>query len=67
MAGSMLRPSIDSLGGYNYDVVVGGIKLLGSVNGQWSYGLTPAEKQKSDEFYQLYWSFVDEAENDLKK
>lgn len=63
----MLRPSIDSLGGYNYDVVVGGIKLLGSVNGQWSYGLTPAEKQKSDEFYQLYWSFVDEAENDLKK
>lgn len=66
-AGGMLRPSINSLGGYNYDVVVGGIKLLGSRNGQWSYGLTPAEKQKSDEFYQHYWSFVDEAENDLKK
>ncbi|KOS62150.1 hypothetical protein FJQ98_17685 [Lysinibacillus agricola] len=66
VAGGVLRPSINSLGGYDYDVVVGGIKVMESVNGQWSYGLTPAEKQKSDEFYQLYWSFVDEAENDLK-
>ncbi|WP_068985584.1 hypothetical protein [Lysinibacillus xylanilyticus] len=66
VAGGMVRPIINSLGGYDYDVADGGIKVLGSVNGQWSYGMTPAEKQKSDEFYQLYWSFVDEAENDLK-
>ncbi|MFJ8458557.1 hypothetical protein ACIQ57_05420 [Lysinibacillus xylanilyticus] len=64
--GGMLRSTNNSLGGYEYDVVVGGITVLGTVNGQWSYGLTPAEKQKSNEFYQLYWSFVDEAENDLK-
>lgn len=64
--GMMVRPSINSLGGYDYDVVIGGIKVLVSRNGQWYYGLTPAEEQKSDEFYQLYWLFVDEAKNDLK-
>ncbi|MFB7159714.1 hypothetical protein [Lysinibacillus sp. NPDC056232] len=66
VASGMLRPINNSLGGYEYDVVVGGITVLGTVNGQWSYGMTPAEKQKSDEFYQLYWSFVDEAKNELE-
>lgn len=66
VAGGMVRPSINSLGGYDYDVVVGGVMVLGSVNGQWGYGPTPAEEQKSDEFYQFYWSFIDEAKNNLK-
>ncbi len=65
-AGGMVRPSINSLGGYDYDVVVGGITILGSTNGQWHYGTTPAEELKSKEFYELYWSFVDEAKNNLK-
>jgi len=64
--GGMVRPSINSLGGYDYDVVVGGITVLGSINGQWHYGTTPAEELKSKEFYQLYWAFVDEAKNNLK-
>ncbi|MEY9973830.1 hypothetical protein ABH966_004230 [Lysinibacillus sp. RC46] len=62
----MVRPSINSLGGFDYDVVVGGITVLGSTNGQWHYGTTPAEELKSKEFYQLYWAFVDSAKNNLK-
>ncbi|MDM5248061.1 hypothetical protein [Lysinibacillus sp. G4S2] len=66
VAGGMVRPIHNSLGGYDYDVVVGGITLLGSTYGQWHYGMTPAEELKSDEFHQFYWSFVDEAKNNLK-
>lgn len=35
--------------------------VVGNINGQWGYGPAPAEEQKSDEFYQFYWSYVDEA------
>lgn len=66
VAGGVLSPSISTSGGYHYDVIVGGVKLLETVNGEWTYGWTPAEKQKSDEFYRLNWLFVDEARNDLK-
>lgn len=65
--GGMVSPIINSFGGYDYDVKVGGQTLLGSSNGKWHYGATPAEEQKTKEFYQLYWSFVDEAKNDLKQ
>ncbi|WP_107948004.1 hypothetical protein [Lysinibacillus parviboronicapiens] len=65
--GGIVRPTMNSLGGYDYDVMVGGHTLLASVNGNWHYGLTPAESMKEKEFYQMYWSFVDEAKNELKE
>ncbi|MGE7094319.1 hypothetical protein ACQKII_23390 [Lysinibacillus sp. NPDC048646] len=64
--GGIVRPTMNSLGGYDYDVIVGGHTLLASVNGKWHYGLTPAESMKEKDFYQMYWSFVDEAKNELK-
>lgn len=65
--GGFANPIINSLGGYDYDVKVGGQTLLENSNGRWHDGETPAEEQKMKEFYQLYWSFVDEAKNDLKQ
>ncbi|MFJ7733692.1 hypothetical protein ACIQXF_17640 [Lysinibacillus sp. NPDC097231] len=62
----IIKPATNSLGGYDYEVVVGGDTLLASINGEWNYGLTPVEKQKKDEFYNLYWSFVDQAKIELK-
>jgi len=62
----IVKPRQNSLGGYDYEVVVGGQTLLTSINGKWHYGLTPAEQQKKDEFNKIYWSFVDQAKNELK-
>lgn len=64
--GGIVSPTMNSLGGYDYDVTIGGHTLLESVNGKWHYGLTPAESIKKQEFYQIYWSFVDEAKKELK-
>ena len=62
----IIKPKQNSLGGYDYEVVVGGQTLLTSINGEWHYGLTPAEQHKKDEFNKIYWSFVDQAKNELK-
>ncbi|MBN6187682.1 hypothetical protein JQN58_12295 [Aneurinibacillus sp. BA2021] len=62
----IIKPKQNSLGGYDYEVVVGGQTLLTSINGKWHYGLTPAEQQKKDEFNKIYWSFVDQANKELK-
>lgn len=62
----IIKPKQNSLGGYDYEVVVGGQTLLTSINGEWHYGLTPAEQHKKDEFHKIYWSFVDQAKNELK-
>lgn len=64
--GGIVSQTTNSLGGYDYDVTIGGHTLLESVNGKWHYGLTPAESIKKQEFYQIYWSFVDEAKKELK-
>ncbi|MFJ7841216.1 hypothetical protein ACIQXG_17375 [Lysinibacillus sphaericus] len=64
--GGIVSPTMNSLGGYDYDVTIGGHTLLESVNGKWHYGLTPAESIKKQEFYQIYWSFVDEVKKELK-
>ncbi|MEC1178236.1 hypothetical protein P9B03_07045 [Metasolibacillus meyeri] len=65
-ADGAIKPAMNSLGGYDYEVVVGGQTLLTSTNGHWDYVMTPAEQQKRDEFYKIYWSFVDQARNELK-
>ncbi|TKI71517.1 hypothetical protein FC756_05285 [Lysinibacillus mangiferihumi] len=64
--GGIVSATMNSLGGYDYDVTIAGHTLLESVNGKWHYGLTPAESIKKKEFYQIYWSFVDEAKKELK-
>ncbi|KOY82801.1 hypothetical protein I6G82_12650 [Lysinibacillus macroides] len=63
-ANGIIKPVMNSLGGYDYEVVVGGQTLLTSTNGNWDYVMTPAEQQKRDEFYKIYWSFVDQARNE---
>ncbi|MFJ7953591.1 hypothetical protein ACIQZG_18980 [Lysinibacillus sp. NPDC096418] len=59
--GGTVSPIANSFGGYDYDVKAGGQTLLRSSNGKWQYDATPSEDQKTKEFYQMYWSFVDEA------
>ncbi|KQL18202.1 hypothetical protein ACFFHH_00415 [Cytobacillus solani] len=65
LAGGTVSSSINSQGGYDYEVKVGGQTLMSSVNGHWLYGKTPAEEQKSKEFYQIYWSAMDQAKAEL--
>ena len=65
--GGSVSSTMNSIGGYDYEVTVGGHTLLQSVNGKWHYGLTPAESIKKKEFYQIYWSFVDESKKELNE
>lgn len=58
---------INSRGGYDYEVNVGGQTLMSSVNGHWQYGKTPAEEQKSKEFYQIYWSTMKQAKAEMNE
>lgn len=46
-------------GGYDYDVKLGGQRVMSCNDGHWSYGLTPAESLKKDKFYQIYGTAYD--------
>lgn len=55
---SKVSPDRKSLskGGYDYDIKANNNVVLGSINGNWTYSLTPAEQIRQDEFNKIYYN-----------
>lgn len=55
-SGGTFDAKYNSKGGYDYDIKVNNSVVLGSINGSWTYSLTPAEQVRQDEFNKIYYN-----------
>lgn len=53
--GGILRCPILTSGGYGAEISFQGAKVLSNTGYGWSYEMTPAELEKKNEFYSIYW------------
>lgn len=53
--GGILRCPILTGGGYGAEISFQGAKVLSNTGYGWSYEMTPAELEKKNEFYSIYW------------
>ncbi len=55
-SGGTFDAKYNSKGGYDYDLKVNNMVVLGSINGNWTYSLTPSEQVRQDEFNKIYYN-----------
>ncbi|MBE6051386.1 MAG: hypothetical protein E7214_12250 [Clostridium sp.] len=55
-SGGTFEAKYNSKGGYDYDIKADNKVVLGSINGNWTYSLTPAEEVRQDEFNKIYYN-----------
>ncbi len=53
--GATLSCPILTGGGYGAEISYQGVKVLSNTGYGWSYEMTPAELEKKNEFYSIYW------------
>ena len=64
--GGMLTCPILSSGGYGAEIECQGVKVLRNTGAGWSYEMTPAELDRKNEFYDIYWKEYRETKNSLE-
>lgn len=62
--GAVISPIINSMGGYDYDVGVGGNTILTSTYGKWYCTLTPAELQRQNLFNKIFENAYETAKSE---
>ncbi len=63
--GGILRCPILTGGGYGAEISFQGAKVLSNIGYGWSYEMTPAEVEKKNEFYSIYWKEYKAVKNEL--
>lgn len=66
-SGGFLEEVYNSNGGYEYNIKVNNNVVLGTINGNWTYALTPAEQVRQTEFNNIYYNSCQAEKNEQVK